>query len=126
MKIPNSSEIAIARFLRNLSAAALDLAFELESTMVTDKPSRMNLRDAGLGTLQLAVANAVATADPSHGLSPREVAKAIHRDDEPNIRTALNRLAERGVAERLPDLPTQRWRLAMPYRHGNVKSDDGK
>jgi hypothetical protein len=124
MVIPTANDLATARFLRTLSTAALELAGELESTVVTDKSSRINLRDAGLGKLQLAVANAVATADPSHGISPREVAKAMHRGDEPNVRTALNRLAERGVAERLPDLPTQRWRLAMPYRPESVEAKD--
>lgn len=122
MTTPTAKDLAIARFLRILSTAALELAGELESTGVTDKSSRINLLDAGLGKLQLAVANAVATANPVHGISPREVAKAMHRDDEPNVRTALNRLAERGVAERLPDLPTQRWRLTLPYRPENLEA----
>jgi hypothetical protein len=104
--------VAIAQFIRTLSRAAADLADVLEH------PSgpAARLEDLGLGSLQLAVAHALANAEPSHGASPREVARELDRSDEPNVRTALNKLGERGVAELVPTLPTQRWRLTRRYR----------
>jgi hypothetical protein len=74
------------------------------------------VEEAGLGTLQRAVAEALTQASDDNGLSPREVAQLLRRGDEPNVRTALNRLRDRGVAELIPDLPTQRWRLAAKWR----------
>lgn len=118
MPAPTASDLATARFMRTLSAAALELARELESTVPGAESPPIKFEDTGLGTLQQAVARVLADADAAVGISPREIANAMDRSDEPNVRSALNRLAERGVAERIPDLPTQRWRLTAPYRQG--------
>lgn len=118
MPTPTVSDLATARFMRTLSAAALELARELESTAPGTESPRINIEDTGLGTLQQAVSRVLAKAHAADGISPREIANAMDRSDEPNVRSALNRLAERGVAERVPDLPTQRWRLTAPYRQG--------
>lgn len=118
MPTPTTSDLAIARFMRTLGAAALELARELESTVPGNVSPRLSIEDAGLGTLQQAVSRILADTDPTKGSSPREIANAMDRSDEPNVRSALNRLAERGVAERVPDLATQRWRLTAPYRPG--------
>ena len=101
--------------MRTLSAAALDLARELESGDA-DGAHHLNIEDADLGSLQLSVARLLANADTSHGVSPRELASAMDRPDEPNVRSALNRLGERGLAELVPGIATQRWRLTAPYR----------
>jgi hypothetical protein len=115
MTTPTRSDLAIARFLRVVSATALELARDLESG---GSPSRhpRSLDQAGLGSLQLAVARLLSEADPDSGVSPRELASKMDRPDEPNVRSALNRLADRGIAERVPGTPTQRWRLTVPYR----------
>jgi hypothetical protein len=107
---------AITQFMRTLSRAAADLADVLERP-AAHRPGR--IEDLGLGTLQVAVAQVLATAEPATGISPREVAHALDRGDEPNVRTALNRLGDRGVAELVPDLPTQHWRLTCLYREAN-------
>jgi len=107
-----SAVLAIAQFMRTLSRAAADLADVLEHP----RGAAVRVDDLGLGSLQLAVAHALANAEPSHGASPREVARELDRSDEPNVRTALNKLGERGVAELVPDRPTQRWRLTRLYR----------
>jgi hypothetical protein len=119
MTNPTSKEISLAKFLRSLSSTALDLAAELESSTGSDTLPRISFRNAGLGVLQLGVAETIATADPIRGISPREVGKAMGRTDEPNIRTAIYKLAERGVIERVPDLPTQRWRITKLYQIKN-------
>src|SRR5215475_5464483 len=93
----SSADLAIAQFMRTLANAALQLAHELERT--TPCYPQRNIEDAGLGALQRAVAEALIDADPEAGLSPREIAKLLDRGDEPNIRSGLNRLRERGVAE---------------------------
>jgi hypothetical protein len=109
-----SADLAMAQFMRTLGNAALQLASELERT-TPSRPQR-SIEDAGLGALQRAVAEVLIDADPEAGLSPREIAKLLDRGDEPNIRSALNRMRERGVAESIPDLPAQRWRLTTAYR----------
>jgi hypothetical protein len=114
--VPTRSDLAIARFMRTLCTAALELARELESIEVAGQPGRLDIERAGLGSLQLAVARALAATDAEVGASPREIASAMDRPDEPNVRTALNRLGDRGIAEQLPNRPTQRWRLTAPYR----------
>lgn len=106
-------DAAIAQFMRTLSRAAAQLADILEHPP-GDVARRVE--DAGLGSLQLAVAQVLAGTDADSGISPREVARALERGDEPNVRTALNKLGDRGVAELVPGLPTQRWRLTAPYR----------
>jgi hypothetical protein len=50
------------------------------------------------------------------GLSPREVCRHLGRNDEANVRTALQALRRKGVAELVPGEPKQRWRLTAPYR----------
>jgi hypothetical protein len=112
----SSADLAIAQFMRALGNAALQLAHNLEKT--TPYHPQRSIEDAGLGALQRAVAEALLNADPEAGLSPREIAKLLDRGDEPNVRSGLNRLRERGVAELVPDLPAQRWRLSPPYRKG--------
>jgi len=108
----DSASLAIAQFMRTLSRAALDLADQLERPA----PHGRRLEELGLGSLQLAVAQVLVTAQIDTGASPREVARALDRGDEPNVRTALNKLRDRGVAELVPELPTQRWRLTSQYR----------
>lgn len=116
--VQTSEATAIARFLRSLSASALELARQLDGNveplgeLPKDRPSIERL---GLGSLQFPVARVLATAD-LQGLSPREVAKQLGRADEPNVRTALIRLEDRGVAERVPEAVFQRWRLTPRYR----------
>lgn len=115
----DNASVAIAQFMRTLSRAAAELADVLERPRGM---TRRSVKDIGLGSLQLAVAQILASVESARGSSPREVARALDRGDEPNIRTALNKLGERGVAELVPDLPTQRWRLTEPYRE--VGEDD--
>ena len=122
MPNPSTNELALARFFRTLSTSALALTREHESTVKTERTPRINLPDAALGKLQLAIANVLATADPVHGISPREVTKAMDRNDEPSIRTTLYRLDQLGVAERLSHMSTQRCRLTAPYLSGNLET----
>lgn len=107
-----AADLAISKFLRTLSAAALELAATLESA--TFRESDSDLSDLGLGELQRAVCGLLSDAPSDSGLSPRELTKALKREDEPNIRQTLNRLAHRGVVELLPG-PTHRWRLTAQY-----------
>lgn len=106
-----SHDAAIARFLRTLSSAAVELARALEAK---EQPEAL-LDRLDLGPLQRSIVDVLATGDPSTGLSPRAVAKTLERGDEPNIRTTLQRLEVRGIAERLEGVTHQRWRLAPPY-----------
>ena len=122
MSNPSTNELALARFFRTLSSSALELARELESTVKAAGTPRINLPDAALGKLQLAIANVLVTADPVHGISPREVTKAMDRNDEPSIRTTLYRLDQLGIAERLTHMSAQRWRVTEPYRSGNLET----
>jgi hypothetical protein len=50
------------------------------------------------------------------GVSPREITRDLGRGDKPNIRTALGRQQDLGVAELVPAPGPQRWRLAPAYR----------
>ncbi|TMR06951.1 hypothetical protein ETD83_02785 [Actinomadura soli] len=109
----SSAEHALARFLRTVSAAALELARELENA--SSDRGRRSLDDAALGSLQRQVAEAPGM-DTQDGVSPRQIAGHLKRDDEPNIRTALAAMQKRGVTERVPEVKPQRWRLAPPYR----------
>lgn len=105
---------AIVRFLRTVSALASDLADELESVRGPAGTPR-SLELAGLGSLQRQVAEA-AGMDTANGVSPREITKSLGRTDEPNVRTALAAMQKRGVAELLPGVTPQRWRLTELYR----------
>jgi hypothetical protein len=111
--IQAAGHLAIARFLRTLSASALDLARELEAT--TAQSTMKSLDDAGLGSLQRQVA-AAPGMDSEAGVSPRVITKHLGRNDEPNIRTALMAMQKRGVTELVPDVSPQRWRLTPAYR----------
>ena len=102
---------ALARFLRALSAAAIEFAQELEAPRREQRP----LDELNLGTLQRAVA-AVPGMDTDGGVSPRQITQSLERQDEPNIRTALGAMHKRGVVERIPGPGPQRWRLTPPYR----------
>ena len=66
-----------------------------------------------LGSLQQAIVDQLADADD---LSPREITKNLDRGDEPNVRSTLYALEQRGIVERVPGLPTQRWRLTRLFR----------
>ena len=105
---------AFARFLRTLSAAALELANALENGVAS--PHRRSLDSLQLGSLQQQVAQTLGL-DTEDGMSPREITRSLDRSDEPNVRTALGRLQTLGVAELVPGLPgPQRWRLTASYR----------
>jgi hypothetical protein len=109
-----SGEQLIARFLRQISELALDLADDLESMGAPDHAHK-SLDRAGLGSLQQAVAKAP-DMDTLKGTSPREITKHLGRPDEPNIRTALAAMAKHGVTELVPGVTPQRWRLTAQYR----------
>lgn len=104
---------ALARFLRTLSAAALEFAQELEAAPAGK--ARRSLDDIGLGSLQRQVADVLQMAT-DEGISPRLVAQRLGRADEPNVRSALDRMRDRGVAELVPGPGPQRWRLTAAYR----------
>jgi DNA-binding phage protein len=108
---------AAARFLRSVGDACLVLARAIDTydPSASDDPPHQSLEALGLGHFQRAVTDVLATADES-GMSPREITQALGRGDEPNIRTTLESLRKKGVAELLPVLRPQRWRLAEPYR----------
>lgn len=108
------TDIAYARFFRALSAAALDLAQELELGLSSEAGTR-SLDDANLGSLQRQVAGAPGMKSET-GVSPRQIAQHLDRGDEPNVRTALAAMQKRGVAELIPAVSPQRWRLTLPYR----------
>ncbi len=97
-----------------LSAAALELAQELESDK-HGKTGVLSLDNAGLGTLQRPIAD-LPGVNTDNGLSPREIAKQLDRSDEPNIRDALDRMQARGVVELVPGATFKRYRLTEPYR----------
>jgi hypothetical protein len=117
-----STEQALARFLRTVGAAALELARDLENA--SPDRGRRTLDDAGLGSLQRQVAEAPGM-DTEEGVSPRQIAGHLDRSDEPNIRTALTAMQKRGVAEMVPGMKPQRWRLALPYRSALSPVDHG-
>jgi hypothetical protein len=100
---------AIARFMRVLSAAALDLARELDTT------EGRSLDAIDLGSLQRAITD-LPGMRTDNGMSPREIARMLERGDEPNIRDALDRMEGRGIVERVPNTTFKRYRLAASYR----------
>jgi len=107
----NPEALAIARFMRVLSAAALELAGQLESA----RPALpQDLDRAGLGSLQLSVAKTLHRYG-TEGISPRTITDDLDRGDEPNVRTALSSLEKKGVAERVPGVVPQKWRLTTRY-----------
>jgi hypothetical protein len=108
------SEMAFARFFRALSVAALDLAQELEAGQPRESGS-LSIDDANLGSLQRQVAGVPGMMSET-GISPRKIAQHLDRSDEPNVRTALAAMQKRGVAELIPAVSPQRWRLTLPYR----------
>ncbi|WP_143027985.1 hypothetical protein [Lentzea albidocapillata] len=105
--------LAFAQFFRTVSVAAEELAQTLEKHHA--HPGARSLEAVELGSLQRQVAEAPGM-DSDEGVSPREIAKLLARNDEPNIRTALSKLQRRGVAELVPGPGPQRWRLAAQYR----------
>lgn len=105
---------AYARYLRAVGEAHLALARELEALSPADG-SPQPLRALNLGSLQQAVVEILNEADEA-GLSPREITRALKRGDEPNVRTTLDSLRRKGVAELVPGGGPQRWRLADTYR----------
>ncbi|GAA0543717.1 hypothetical protein [Actinomadura livida] len=104
---------ALTRFLRTVGTAAIELARDLENA--PQDRGRHALDEAGLGSLQRQVAGAPGM-DTEEGVSPRHIAEYLDRGDEPNIRTALAAMQKRGVAEMVPGIKPQRWRLAPQYR----------
>jgi hypothetical protein len=105
---------ALAKFLRTLSSAALELANAIENGAASAQ--RRSLDTLQLGSLQQQVAQTLGL-DTEDGMSPREITRSLDRSDEPNIRAALGRLQTLGVAELVPGLPgPQRWRLTSAYR----------
>ena len=109
----SSGDHALARFLRTVGTAALQLAQDLEAGSPPEQ-GWLSLEHANLGALQQQVTEAPAL-DNEAGVSPREITLLIGRDDEPNVRAALAALEKRGVAEQVPGVSPQRWRLARPY-----------
>src|ERR1700719_2084840 len=93
----SAGKYAFARFLRTVSAAALELAQQLEAEGLPMR-ARLSIDDANLGSLQRQVAMASGMAS-EEGVSPRQIAQELDRGDEPNIRTALTAMQKRGVAE---------------------------
>lgn len=109
---------ALVRFLRELSELASRAAREIElGATAVPRPSSSNLDDLPLGTLQSAVVRAPGMAT-DEGVKPRAIADYLERGDEPNVRTTLQALAKRGVAELVPGSAPQRWRLTAPFRAG--------
>jgi hypothetical protein len=104
---------ALARFLRTFSAAALEFAQELETAPAGQV--RLSLTDIGLGSLQRQIAEVPQMAT-DEGISPRLIAQHLGRADEPNVRSALDRMRDRGVTELAPGPGPQRWRLTTVYR----------
>lgn len=103
----------VASFLRDLSALALKHA----NTIAHAGPA--DLSTLSLGALQRSVAEALrdqALAEGSKGMKPRKLTAKLARQDEPNIRTALDRLAELGVAEKIDSSGPQEWRLTAAFR----------
>lgn len=111
-----ASKYAFARFLRTVSAAALELAQQLEAEGLPTQ-ARLSIDDANLGSLQRQVAMA-SGMDSQKGVSPRQIAQELDRGDEPNIRTALAAMQKRGLAELVPGRTPQHWRLTALYRQG--------
>jgi hypothetical protein len=109
----SSTDHAIARFLRTLSSAALQLAEDLE-TEAPGEQGPLPLDEANLGTLQRLIVRTPAI-DSEVGVSPREITQQLDRDDEPNVRTALAAMEKRGITELVPGASPQRWRLAPSY-----------
>lgn len=110
------STYAFARFLRAVSAAALELAQQLEAETLPAQ-ARLSIEEAKLGSLQRQIATA-SGMDTDEGVSPRQIAQQLDRGDEPNIRTALTAMQKRGVAELVPGKTPQHWRLTALYRPG--------
>ena len=110
----SSGDHALARFLRTVGTAALQLAQDLEAG---SPPAGMAVpRTCELGGTPAAGNRDTPPAlDNEAGVSPREITLLIGRDDEPNVRAALAALEKRGVAEQVPGVSPQRWRLARPY-----------
>lgn len=113
MPLPSSGDRALAKFLRTVSEAALQLAQDLEADPAPEQ-GWLSLEHANLGALQQQVTEAPGL-DNEAGVSPREITLQIGRDDEPNVRSALAALEKRGVAEQVPGVSPQRWRLTRPY-----------
>jgi hypothetical protein len=109
---PTTEVRPLIRFLRSLSSAALELAHELETVQDGD---RRSLADVDLGSLQRPIAE-TPSMNSDAGVSPREITNHLSRSDEPNVRIALEALRKRGIAEMVPGVKPQRWRLTSMYR----------
>lgn len=103
----------IASLLEQEARIELELAQEFRTNAVQSQGDP--IRPLNLGRLQQAIFDLLLTADES-GLSPREIAKHLSRGDEPNIRSALSRMRERGVTDLVAGSVTQRWQLTVSYR----------
>jgi hypothetical protein len=104
---------AFARFLRKLSDAATELADALEGRK---RPGAIpSLDDVYLGSAQRSMAELPGMRS-EEGMSPREVCRLIGNDDEPNVRSSLKGMVNRGVMELVPGVAPQRFRLIGRYR----------
>jgi hypothetical protein len=105
----------IAALLEQEARLKLELAQAFRTRASEAPVDRDAIRPLNLGSLQQAIFDVLLTADGT-GFSPREIAKKLDRGDEPNVRSALDRMRDRGITELVAGCGTQRWQLTVSYR----------
>jgi hypothetical protein len=114
-----SDQQAIADFLRTISRISVELADKLSPPSAPDKDQLI----AGLGFLQRWIARQQGM-HTDRGMAPRELTRAMNRDDEPNVRAALNGMVRTGVTERVAGTSRpMRFRMTKTFR--DYVSPDG-
>lgn len=114
--IPNYERIA--SLLEQGSRIMVELAQEFRAGSAKDETDPIPVEPLNLGSLQQSIFDVLLKADET-GFSPREIAKMLGRGDEPNVRSALDRMRDRGITELVAGFGTQRWQLTATYRRSS-------
>jgi hypothetical protein len=105
----------IASLLEQEARIKVELAQEFRAHAARDDSGQRLVQPLNLGSLQQSIFEVLLGADET-GFSPREIAKQLERGDEPNVRSALDRMRDRGITELVEGFATQRWQLTVAYR----------
>jgi alkylated DNA nucleotide flippase Atl1 len=109
----------VQQLLEELSNALAEYAGELESAAGLSSVATTSADlPADLGKRQREVVELLRARAGEDGLKTAEVARAIDME-QPNTYLTLQALAKRGVAEMVPGVEPQHWRLAPRYRQSH-------
>lgn len=109
----------LQQLLREMADAfgtyAADLEEAAEGAMAPVSPAAEMPTD--LGKRQREIVELLSTLAGDDGLKTAEIARGINME-QPNTYLTLQALAKRGVAEMIPGIEPQHWRLTTRYRRG--------